>query len=208
MKRHFIPAAAITLCAFQAPAEASTFQGQTVAGELFFQFADGSEFASGLGSTIIGEGVEFPVTRQFLSFDFGVDTLSVTFDSNVGVPGAFFFASPFSGWRFTFSDPTFAGMASVRLSGQSAGVLGIPVPSLKDPNTLLINLAGVTFRNWLFEGSDLDSPATATFAVTFVDAPTAPIPLPATLPLLLAGLGGLGLMARRDRAGMACAGAV
>lgn len=71
-------------------------------------------------------------------------------------------------------------------------VIGIGLASLAD-TTLLV---GETFE--IFFGGDVTLPV-ALSAGFNVDA-VAPIPLPATLPLLLAGVGVIGLMRRRSKA--------
>jgi hypothetical protein len=71
-------------------------------------------------------------------------------------------------------------------------VSGTPVVTFDDDN-LYINLSGTTF------GTGTITNLGEILRVDFTVADPASIPLPATLPLLLAGAGGLGLLMTRRR---------
>ena len=179
--------------------------------------------ASGRGfvphEATIADGEALFIEAEFfrISFLFGNDTVTLqilSLDSDVSSL-SFWSAGDdvFNGLRLTVTDPEFPGLASVGLT-ETVGVVGIsdpasrPVAALDGPNVLVLDLQDLGFATQFFLTGTDPIPGSATFTVTFAGGETAaPIPLPAGLPLLLAGLGGLELMARRagrTRAGMAC----
>jgi hypothetical protein len=97
--------------------------------------------------------------------------------------------SGLAGFEMTFTDPAFAGLTltkthdSFQNGGMTANLVGDTLTLVTAPDCIIGPGCGFS----------VDSQDTATFNLT-------PVPLPADAWLLLTGLGGLGVFARRRRA--------
>ena len=150
------------------------------------------------GAVAIGDGVLLTFTTPLaagdpnLFFDFAAESLTIFAQPGAGrVFNAFGFS--FNGFRFTFEGDGFSGLANVQLLSNTASNFVDQVATLDGPDTLLIDLKAMGFS-----ASEVDPDSGAvTFAPSAAPPPPAVIPLPPASAPLLAGLMGLGLMARR-----------
>lgn len=161
-----------------AGAAAATLNGASYQVEYFFP--DLSTLYDGANSPQFGvvgttDAVLNVETVTSIVFDFDATALKVTLNTILSSP--VWSNAAFNGVRITLLSPgSFTGFA---LTGST---FGPPVASFT-AKELFVSWAGASYVNG----------ATAEFSVASV----APVPLPAALPLLLAGLGGLAVAARR-----------
>ena len=132
-------------------------------------------------------GFPIPLTTVPVAIDAGADFLTIDFDNTA--PFSSFVPAFQNTYIFTFAD-TIAPLITAAKIDMSVTTLGLaPDDVTFSGNQLFVNAEGLSFD-------------TTTFARINLTAETgvAPIPLPAGLPLLLSGLLGIGLMARRKKA--------
>ena len=104
----------------------------------------------------------------------------------------FSFAAPTTQFGISFSDQNFSNRpVTFRLGGLSVDTFSLTTPNSADLNT------------FFFEASTAFDSVTLDLNGVYIDSihvgGLAPVPLPAGLPLLVAGLGGLGLASRKKK---------
>jgi hypothetical protein len=155
--------------AFVAPACAFSLLGDTITS---------SGYAVNAGSATIGAGVEFIGIHSYLDFDFGANTLTISSNRYL-TNWSGFQTNTFSGF-----DQAITSFSLISNNGFSADFLtGYSFTS----NTITLNM-----NNGFVPGGN---GSTAVFAINEV----APIPEPETYAMMLAGLGMVGLAARRRK---------
>ncbi|WP_245306199.1 VPLPA-CTERM sorting domain-containing protein [Roseovarius aestuariivivens] len=162
-------------------AQAATLQGDTVSCGI----VSTGPWSCSTSTALVGMGSEF--TLQFFGNDlFSVDIAasSIRLDFVSGSLGAG------AGELLTFSDLDFTPASNIVGIGnfQTTALFGVQASDVSfTADSVSFDFNGTDWRNGQFVSFDL------------VTAQTGVVPLPAGLPLLLAGLGGLGLLARRKR---------
>jgi hypothetical protein len=145
-------------------------------------------FADEAGSNVSGldpiePGTEFLTSDYLLAFDFAPDGRLTIFNNGALPAGAY-------GATFDFGATLAAPI--VGFSVFDAGITtGAPVLNIVNGHTISIDLSGVT---WNGDFSAL------TTAIT-LQGPVAAVPEPATAWMMMAGLAGVGMLARRRRGG-------
>ena len=144
-------------------------------------------FADEAGSNVSGldpiePGTEFLTSDYLLGFDFAPDG-RLTIFNNAALPAGAYSAS------FDFGATLAAPIVgfSVLDAGPTSGT---PVLSIVNAHTILIDLSGVAWNG--------DFNALSTMIT--LQAPVAAVPEPATAWMMLAGLAGVGMLARRRKA--------
>lgn len=156
--------------AFVAPAHAFSLLGDTISS---------SGFLVSPNNAVVGAGVEFTGINGYMKFDFDANTLTVS--SQNGLSG-------WSGWSsyvFGNFDQTITSFALVSNSGFNADFIS---NYSFTANTITLDMNSGSVNDYQVGG-------TAVFAINGV----APIPEPETYAMMLAGLGLLGIAARRRK---------
>ena len=165
-------------------AGAASFNGARVDAE--FHFASLGSAYSDFGVATIGAGAEY--TDAMIVPGFGFDAIDFTDHSvfiDLAAPGIGGFTNyGFNGLFFRDVDNMFGDLTVESIVSTAFAF---------DPSRIVIGNDGfgLSFRGLRFEPS-------STLTITF--EPTATVPLPAALPLLLSGLGAFALLRRRRRA--------
>lgn len=177
---------AAALAAEPAAASVVDFEGQRV---------EAQEFQEPLGivavaTATVGSGVEFDDFGTFLNFDIDFGATTIDLISNVEIPaqGGLSF-----GFNFLDADGAISEIVDVFVIGNPDGYTGLVSDSIRPIN----GGAGFVID---FDGVGVTQGAELNLGVMFRDS-AAVIPLPATLPLALAGFGALAALGRRRRAG-------
>lgn len=168
--------AALTIGAGPITAEAATLTGDTVNVELSTGFGG----SYGLQSSVVGAGDEGNYFNdQFYDFDGDANTFSILSSAN------------------------FCGMSSCAGSGDivSWALTSLDFGSALTGVTILSSIGGAVIDSFtadsvFFHWTEASIPEGTYFTLKFQTA--AAVPLPAGLPLLLAGLGGLAMLRRRN----------
>ncbi len=170
-------AIAFALATFAFNANAGIFDGKSV--EVTYFFPDLSTVYGGPNTYAVGPGVEVSdLVDGVANLDIQSDGFTANFFMNGGFsPGAF------NGFRITDVNGTIDAFTSFSLAGNTAFNFGAPVLSF-DANNLYVNWSDLSFQ-----AGDVQ------FAVNNL----APVPEPETYAMLLAGLGLLGVVARRRK---------
>lgn len=178
-------AAVVGLTLLAAPmAQAATLDGTTLSAEYFYPDLDASYPSASpnpTGPLVVGPGLDAGLNVEgvtTISLDFSGNALTVLFSTILSSP--------------TWNDATFNGLVITLLSPGNftafAQTGGTAIKAISfDADSLFINWAGLSY----------DSATQLTFDIGYE---TAPVPLPAGLPLLALALGGLAVLGRRRAA--------
>ena len=179
---NYIAAAVLAGAAITAASglQAATVDGLQLSAEYLFPDTDTVyPNATATGPFTVGAGLDATISVEDVTdilLDFGGSALTLTFSTTLLSPT--WLNHPFNGVKVSMlSDAWFTGFSQIGGSINAAG-------TSFDGSNLFINLANVSYVN----GS------TMTF-----DVAVAPVPLPAGLPLLAAGIAGFAVLRRRQR---------
>ena len=176
--KSFVLASLVAVAQFAASAvHAATLDGQSLTIE--FVQNNGGEVVFDPQTAVVGAGVEASFF-QSLNVDVSGDIISI-----IAFGSSSFGNIPFNGWRITDTNGTIDAFSALTL-----------LPGGDFPEATFSVSADEILLNFNETGSFVAGD-TAEFRVSF--GPVGTVPLPAGLPLLLAGLGGLGLLAKRRR---------
>ncbi len=166
-------------------ASAATLDGATIRATASFPVLAGPTVTGGPVDAVVGAGVEFS-TGQFgaffgPSFDFSGSTLTIT-HLLTGHQ-----AADFNGYTFNDVLGVLGDFTGFSILSDNTGLFDLTRISF-DAENLFVN-----FQSLSFEGFE----ETPTIVLGIEVGGPAPIPLPASLPLLVAGLGALAFARRR-----------
>ena len=132
-------------------------------------------------------GFPTPLTTVAVAIDAGADFLTIDFDNTA--PFNLFAPAFENTYIFTFADAV-APLITSAVIDTSVTTLGLTEDDVTfSGNQLFVNVEGLPFNTSSFARINLTAEAT--------DIGPAPVPLPAGMPLILAGILGLGLVASR-----------
>jgi hypothetical protein len=187
---HAVAAACFALAAGAAHAGADPLHNATITasynGQPGGMLGADHLFADEAGSNVSGldpiePGTEFLTSDYLLAFDFAPDGRLTIFNNG---------AIPAGAYSATFDFGATLAAAIVGFSVIDSGATsGTPVLSIVNGHTISIDLTDVAWNG--------DFSALAT-AIT-LQGPVAPVPEPSTAWMMLAGLAGIGMLARRQR---------
>lgn len=164
------------------PTSTFTATVSAVVSETAVEYPNVNDF--GITNTTV-PGFPSPQTTVPVAIDAGADFLSIDFDN----AGSGTFSSAFQNtYIFTFADaiaPLITG-AEIDASVTTLGLISDDISF--SSNRLFVNVESLSFNTSTFARINLSAEAGVT-----------PVPLPAGLPLMLSGLLGIGLLARRKR---------
>jgi hypothetical protein len=167
-------------------AYASLLEGQSLSFQAYFPDLSSPLSFPANGTYVVGSGVE--ITNLLGSTGtIDIEDGGFTFDS-FGIDFADFSPGSFNGFVLTDVNNTIADFNSFSILSNTMTV-GNPVLSF-DANNLYINLAGL-------QHLDADQTDFIRFSVNGDSDEIGSVPLPAALPLMLSGLGILGLSTKR-----------
>lgn len=191
--RSFVPLPALAAAALMASApgvSAVTLDGSTIRATANFpELGAGSTTNAGPIDAVVGAGIEF-TDGQFLpffgpSFDFAGTTLTITHAATGHTPGSF------NGYIFNDLLDMLGDFTGFTVLSDTTGLFsGDPGRISFDAQNLYVNFQGLGFGGY----------AEPTIVLGIDMARIAPVPLPASLPLLGLGLAGLALLRRRRAA--------
>jgi len=180
--------AALFLAAATLSVSAATLDGATIRATANFPVIGGPT-VGGPVDAVVGAGVEF-TDGQFgaffgPSFDFSGNTITITHANTSHSSGTF------NGYIFNDLLNMLGNFTGLSVLSDSTGKFsGDPSRLGFDANNLFVNFQGLNF------GSDQNP----TIVLGIQMASTTPVPLPASLPLLAAGMAGLVALRRRKAA--------
>ena len=179
--------AAVSMCLTASTAAASTLStldGQS--GSFSIYYPDTTTVFAGPSSFTVGAGQEAVLNAGNITWSLDISGLSLTFGFNDSGCCTSFVA--FAGPVVTFTDVGFVGLDSVLLDSTNIGGFDSSRVSFTD-NSIYLNIAG---------GLDLQNQREVRLTVS-----PAPVPEPATLSLMLSGLGVLSFASRRRKSAAA-----
>ncbi|WP_375230312.1 VPLPA-CTERM sorting domain-containing protein [Roseobacter sp. S98] len=136
--------------------------------------------------------------------DAGDDNVTVTETVTISFDQAFNLSElSFTGEGHSFSNPVFLEDETTGLNRSAAtllfGVNGGPLAEFTFSELSMETFLGVTSATFAFDDANFNGGNNTADQFYLASAVVNPVPLPAGLPLLLAGIGGLGILRRRQR---------